>query len=55
MGFCQWFVIVIYLLDLGINLAKHGERKKESRYNFWSALVAIVIMMLIFKYGGFFG
>lgn len=53
MGFCQWFVIVIYLLDLGVHLAKHGERK-ESRYNFWSTLIATIIMMAIFKCGGFF-
>lgn len=54
MGFCQWAVIVIYLLSLGISLAKHGEVKVK-RESFWSDLVSAIIMFLLLKFGGFFG
>lgn len=35
-----WFIalLILNVLGLGINMAKHGEPKKE-KYSFWSALI----------------
>lgn len=41
------------MIDLGINLAKHGETKKDSKYNGWAFLIAKIILWTILYYGGF--
>jgi hypothetical protein len=53
----KWFAIMwvsILIFDLGINLGKHGEVKKESKYNFWSALIAFCIAIVVAWLGGLF-
>lgn len=53
----KWFVVMwvsILLIDLGANLAKHGEIKKERKYNFWSALIAFCISIALAWLGGLF-
>lgn len=46
-------LIALMFIDLGINIAKHNERK-ESRYNWWSTLIAIVINLVLFYFAGLF-
>lgn len=46
--------IVLTMLGLGIYLAKHG-KKKEDNYNFWSALLGVILNCILLYYGGFFG
>lgn len=43
-----WFlaIIILQVLSLGVNLAKHGE-VNESRYNFGFALFAALLNLLI--------
>ncbi|WP_179123887.1 hypothetical protein [Paraliobacillus ryukyuensis] len=43
-----WFlaVIALYLLSLGIHLAKHGE-PRDDKYNFWSTLVGGLIQITL--------
>lgn len=43
-----WFIalLVIYILELGIIMGKHGEPRTD-KYNFWSSVITIVILMLI--------
>lgn len=39
-----WFLalIILNVLNIGINMAKHGESKNE-KFNFWSALIGAAI------------
>lgn len=41
-------VVVLYTLSLGVDLAKHGQ-KRSGEYNFWVSLLSFGIIM-----GGFF-
>lgn len=49
----QMIIIVLYGLNLGINLSKHGEVRND-KYNFWSSLLAFVIVFAVLRWGGFF-
>lgn len=49
----QLIVIALGMIGLGMNIAKHKEKKKERRYNGWSQLIAIVVFWSILYYGGF--
>lgn len=53
MGVPQILIIVLFSINLGINIAKHGEEKEE-KYNFWLALIDILIECFILYCGGFF-
>lgn len=53
MGIPQIIIIIIYGLNLGINLAKNGE-PRESNYSFGIALVATAIEAGLLYWGGFF-
>ena len=46
-------VIVLYTLSLGIELAKHGQ-KRTGEHNFWTGLLSIGIIMFCLYMGGFF-
>ena len=52
-GVPQAVWIVIQCFSLGVFLAKHGEPKNET-YNFWAALISVVVTAVILKWGGFF-
>lgn len=53
MGIPQIIMIILFAMDLGLNLAKHGENK-EGKYNFWIALISVIIEFFILYCGGFF-
>lgn len=50
-----WFLtyIILGVLGLGIHLAKHGQSRRDEKYNFWAMLfsffisVAIVFMAIV--------
>lgn len=42
--FC--IMVAIHLLNLGIELGKHGEEKTR-KYNFWASLIGSAIGMLL--------
>lgn len=44
-------VIVLYTLNLGVVLAKHGQ---QGKYNFWASLLNFGIIMFCLYMGGFF-
>ena len=46
-------VIVLYTLNLGVDLAKHGQQR-TGEYNFWVSLLAFGIIMFCLYMGGFF-
>ena len=43
-----WFIalIVLYVLELGATMSKHGE-PKTGKYNFWSTLITLLILMFV--------
>ena len=53
MGIPQIIIIVLFAMDLGLSLAKHGE-DKEGKYNFWESLICVIINFFILYCGGFF-
>lgn len=53
MGIPQMIIIIVCAIDVGINLAKHGEDKK-GKYNFWVSLICVLIEIFILYLGGFF-
>lgn len=53
MGVPQIMIIALYMLSLGINLANHGKEKND-KYNFWSSLLACVLIFALLNWGGFF-
>ena len=53
MGIPQLCVIALYMLSLGIHLAKHGE-SQTGRFNFWTALLTGAIMFGLLWWGDFF-
>lgn len=53
MGIPQILIIILFAINLGINIAKHGEDKEE-KYNFWSTLIGTLIECFILYCGGFF-
>lgn len=56
MHFGIWQIIYIALccISLGVSLAKHGEYKAASKYNFFYTLIAWIIDIVILSFGGFF-
>lgn len=53
MGIWQIVMIVLYAMNLGISLIKHGETEIK-KYNFWVTLISTVISVGILWAGGFF-
>jgi hypothetical protein len=54
MGIPQILMIIFYTLNLGVNLAHHGEPSLV-KYNFWSSLLVAVVVFALLWWGGFFG
>lgn len=50
----QIIMLIIYGINLGVNLIKHGESKKADTYNFWVAVISVLINTALLKWGGFF-
>jgi hypothetical protein len=53
MNIPQIIVIILFGLSIGIDLAKHGQRKVGS-YNLWHTLIATAIWVGLLIWGGFF-
>lgn len=54
LGAPQIIVLVIYIISLGIHMAKHGE-PQNTKYNFWVGLFSTAINIALLWWGGFFG
>ena len=54
MGTPQIIWIILVLLDLGVNLALHGE-PRNTNYSFGTALINVGINVVLLWCGGFFG
>lgn len=52
-GLPQLFYICLLMMDLGVEMSKHGQLKVR-KYNAWSTLIADGIIILILLAGGFF-
>ena len=52
-GAAQIIMIVLYAMGLGINAAKHGEPREETKYNFWATLVCTILVVALLAWGGF--
>lgn len=50
---CTIIILFILAVNLGVELGKHGE-PKNNRYNFWMALVATVLNLLLYWGAGLF-
>ena len=50
---CTIIILFILAVNLGVELGKHGELKNK-RYNFWLALVATVLNLLLYWGAGLF-
>ena len=50
---CAIIILAILGINLGLNLGKHGEPKREN-YNFWGCLVATAITVLLYWGAGMF-
>ena len=46
--------IALTLIGLGMEIAKHGEIKKQSKHNAWTTLISSSIIWIILYFGGFF-
>ena len=47
-------LLALHAASLGMSLAKHGENKKEEKYNFWTSLIASAITITLYYYAGLF-
>lgn len=54
MNWAVYVILGIYVLNLGLNLGKHGE-PKDGEYNFFTSLIATGIMMFLYYKAGLFG
>lgn len=50
---CKIIIIVMYFVQLGFYIGKHGE-EKDGTYNGYAAAAATVIALLLFYGAGFF-
>jgi len=53
MEVCQMIITALYMMSLGMNLAKHGQ-PRENKYNFWEALIMTSIIIFLLWKGGFY-
>lgn len=49
----QLIMLSLLVIDLGISISRHGETKKETKYNAWATLIAKIIIWAILYFGGF--
>ena len=49
----QIILLILFGMDCGISLARHG-KKKEDTYSFWWSLLEKIILIWILSVGGFF-
>lgn len=46
-------ILVIFAINLGVTLAKHGE-PKDGKYNFWAEIISTFIMLSLLYCAGTF-
>lgn len=49
----QILYLALMMMDVGINLAKHGQ-PRDGQYNFWITLGSAAMLFGLLKWGGFF-
>lgn len=54
MNIAALILVMIQVIGLGYEIAKHGEAKKERNYNAWVRLFAIVVLFTLYYYAGIF-
>ena len=47
-------ILSLGILSLGISLGKHGQKKKVKKHNGWTALIALIVMWILYYYAGIF-
>ena len=47
-------ILVLLAMELGMNLAKHGESKSKEKYNFWTNLLTVAFELWLFAKAGLF-
>jgi len=52
MNGAQIAMCIIYGMNIGIGMVKHGEPKTD-KYSFWTSLLSVGISIAILKWGGF--
>lgn len=53
MGWPQITIIALSAAGVGINAARHGQRR-EGKHNLWIALAVVAVEMSVLYAGGFF-
>lgn len=53
-GWPQVIILALSFMGLGTHLIKHGEPKKDPRYNFGMEVIAAAIHLGLLYWGGFF-
>lgn len=53
MGVCQIIITALYMVSIGINLARDGE-PREGKYSFLGSLIGSSIMLFLLWKGGFY-
>lgn len=46
-------LLALHAASIGVNLAKHGEKRIEG-YNVWSCIICSSIIMILYYYAGLF-
>lgn len=54
MNWAVYTLLAMHLLNLGVNLGKHGE-PKDDKYNFFTSLIATGFIMFLYYKAGLFG
>lgn len=54
MNICTWVIFFLIFANLGIYLTRHGELKKQEKYNFWHALIDATIYIALLSGAGLF-
>lgn len=47
-------IIIAWGVNIGIHLIKHGEKKKESKYNVFIEIVGAIIAYFFLRWAGLF-
>ncbi len=53
MSWAKYVLVSFLMLDLGVNLALHGQTRAGT-YNFWVMLGATIITLTLYNYAGVF-
>ena len=53
MGVCQMIITALYMISIGINLARDGE-PRDGKYSFLGSLIGTFIIVFLLWKGGFY-